>query len=263
MERGVVTVVAATVLVLLVTMALVIFLPPFFESQVKSREKAQMEEVRETLSTLQASLYRMTQGESLSFVLPMSPDSFFLSPTGKTACLSLGVEWGNENDLGRLRYSMTTRSYPSYILGLEGGGVVLEQEGVSLMTFPPLLVRAVDLGENKVRVDVEWVHLVGENVRLSKRSPATLTLTCVEERYTSWAEENCNAENVVVDLTGRVEYENAWQRYLVELRDGLNSMGLNASLSGLKLTILGRVTAAGTKDLYYFEHLRKVAVWLA
>jgi len=265
MGKGVVTVVAATVLVLLAVMALVIFLPPFLESQVKSGEKDQMEEVRRTFSILQTSLYQMTQGDSLSFVLPMSPGSFFLYPTGEAACLSLGVKW-RENDLGRLRYSMITRSYPSYTLGLEGGGVVLEQEGVSLMTFPPPLIRAVDLGENRVRVDVEWVYLVGENVRLSKRGPATLTLICLEEGYSVWAGENCNAENVVVDLKGRVEYEGAWQRYLKDLKDDLNSLGLNANLDNqnpLKLTILGRNASPGVKDLYYFEHMRKIAVWVA
>ncbi len=262
MERGVVAVVAATLLVLLLVMALLLFLPPFLESQAKTREMAQMEEVREAFSSVQAGLYRMAQGDSLSFALPMSPASFFLYPTGEAACLSFGVK-RTENDLGRVRYSMHTRSYPRYTLALEGGGVVLEQGGVSLMTLPPLLVRAVDLGENRVRVDVEWVYLVGENLRLSKRSPAALTLTCLEEGYSVWAEENCNAENVVVDLTGRVEHENAWKRYLGELRDELNSRGLNATLSGLRLTVQGKVTTAGTKDLYYFEHVRKVAVWLA
>jgi hypothetical protein len=42
----------------------------------------------------------------------------------------------------------------------------------------------------------------------------------------------------------------------------LNAKGLNASVSGLKLTVLGK-GAPGTKDLYYFEHYRKVGVWLA
>ncbi|MEM1982020.1 MAG: hypothetical protein QXZ52_02440 [Candidatus Hadarchaeales archaeon] len=262
MGRGVITVVAATVLVLLVVMALFLFLPPFLESQTKSGEMAQMEEVRRTFSVLQSSLYRMAEGDSLSFVFPMSSSSFFLFPTGKAACFSFGVKW-EENDLGRLKYSMDTRFFPAYTLSLEGGGILLEQSGSSVMTFPPLLIRALEIGENKVRVDVEWIYLVGENIRLSKRSPVTLTLTCLEERYSVWAEENCNAENVVVDLTGRVEYENVWQKYLVELRDELNSKGLNATLSGLKLTVLGKVTSPGIKDLYYFEHLRRVAVWLA
>lgn len=264
MGRGVVTVVAATVLVLLALMAFFLFFPPFLESQIKSGEKAQMEEVSGSLSSLQTSLYRMAQGDSVSLALPMCPSSFFLFPTGGAACLSLGVGWA-ENDLGRLRYSMATRSFPSYVLALEGGGVVLEQGGVSLMTLPPVLIRAVDVGENRVRVDVEWIQFVGESVRISRRSPVTLTLTCTEERYLTWAEEDPNAENVVVNLAGRVEYENAWRRYLRELRDELNSLGLNASIDNLnpfRLIILGRVTTPGVRDLYYFEHLRRVAVWL-
>jgi len=262
MGRGVVTVVAATVLVLLAAMVLVLFLPPFLESQTKSGEMSQAEEVRELFSQIQAELYRMAQGGSRTFVLPMSSGSFFLYPTGNAASLSFGMRW-TENDLGRLVYSMAARSYPSYTLALEGGGVVLEQGGRSLMTLPPFLVRTLDLGDNLVRVEVEWIYLVGENVRISKRSPATLTLQGLEEGYSVWAENESNAENVVVNLENRVEYENAWGKYLQEVGDELNARGLNASVSGLKLTVLGKVTASGTKDLYYFEHYRKVGVWLA
>ena len=262
MGRGVVTVVAATVLVLLGLMALAIFLPPFLESQTKSGEMEQAEEVRELFSQIQTELYRLAQGESRAFVLPMSSGSFFLYPTGRAASLSFGMRW-TENDLGRVVYSMAARSYPSYTLALEGGGVVLEQEGRSLMTFPPFLVRTLDLGENLVRVEVEWIYLVGENVRVSKRGPATLTLQGLEEGYSVWAENEPNAENVVVDLTGRVEYENAWGEYLGGLAGELNAKGLNASVSGLKLTLLGKVPSPGNKDLYYFERYRKVGVWLA
>jgi hypothetical protein len=262
MGRGVVTVVAATVLVLLALMALALFLPPFLESQTKSGEREQMEEVREVFSRIQQELYGMAQGESRAFGLPMSPGSFFLYPTGTSASLSFGMRW-TENDLGRVRYHMPSRSYPPQTYVLEGGGVILEQEGRSLMTFPPFLVRTLDLGENLVRVEVEWIYLVGENVGVSKRGPATLTLQGLEEGYSVWAENEPNAENVVVDLTGRVEYENAWGRYLQELRDELNAKGLNASVSGLKLTLLGKVTPSGNKDLYYFQRYRKVGVWLA
>jgi hypothetical protein len=261
MGRGVVTVVVATVLVLLVVMALVLFLPPFLESQTKSGEMKQAEEVRGLFSQVQAELYRLTQGDSCTFVFPMSPGSFFLYPTGNAASLSFGMRW-TENDLGRVVYSMAARSYPSYTLALEGGGVILWQEGRSLMTLPPFLVRTLDLGDNLVRVEVEWIYLVGENVRVSKRSPATLTLQGLEEGYSVWAENEPNAENVVVDLTGRVEYEDVWAGYLQELMEELNAKGLNASVSGLKLTVLGK-GAPGTKDLYYFEHYRKVGVWLA
>jgi|GEM_PF-1280606 len=262
MERGVVTVVAATVLVLLAVMALALFLPPFLESQTKSGEMKQAEEVREVFSQLQTELYRLSQGESRTFVFPMAPSSFFLYPTGNAATLSFGARW-TENDFGRVTYSMTTRSYPSYTLVLEGGGVVLEQGRRSLVILPPFLVRTLDLGDNLVRVEVEWIYLVGENVRVSKRGPATLTLQGLEERYSVWAENEPNAENVVVDLTGRVEYDNAWGRYLQELRDELNARGLNASASGLRLTVSGKVTTPGIKDLYYFERYRKVGVWLA
>jgi len=262
MGRGVVTVVAATVLVLLAVMALALFLPPFLESQTKSGERSQAEEVREVFSTIQQELYGISQGESRTFVLPMSSGSFFLYPTGRAASLSFGMRW-SENDLGRVVYSMTTRSYPSYTLALEGGGVVLEQEGRSLMTIPPFLVRTLDLGDNLVRVEVEWIYLVGENVRVSKRSPATLTLQGLEEGYSVWAENEPNAENVVVDLENRVEYGSVWERYLQELGDELNAKGLNASVSGLRLTLLGKVTASGNKDLYYFERYRRVGVWLA
>jgi hypothetical protein len=262
MGRGVVTVVAATVLVLLAVMALVLFLPPFLESQTKSGEMSQAEEVRELFYRIQQELYGMAQGDSRTFVLPMSSGSFSLYPTGRAASLSFGMRW-SENDLGRLVYSMAARSYPSYTLVLEGGGVILEQEGRSLMTLPPFLVRTLDLGDNLVRVEVEWIYLMGENVRVSKRSPATLTVQGLEEGYSLWTENEPNAEDVVVDLENRVEYDSVWERYLQELGEELNAKGLNASVSGLKLTVLGKVTASGTKDLYYFEHYRKVGVWLA
>ncbi len=251
--------VTAVVLVGLAIFAFFLFYPPYVASETKKLEKEHMEGVRETFLDIQQMVSLMGEGESKSIEIPMYPrSSFLIPPSGSAAGISITASAGEK--FGALAYRLSNTYYPNQTYVLEGGGVILEQGGVEVMTFDPNLVSGLYLGDNYARVDVEEWYVVGENVWMSKTGSTALTISCVDDDYEVYTGDSPNAENVVVDLTGKVEHENAWTEYLTRVRDELNAQGLNASLDGLKLTILGRVTGAGTKDIYYYKHVKKIEI---
>ncbi len=147
---------------------------------------------------------------------------------------------------------------PATTFILEGGAVLVEDAGGCRMLSPPHLL--VVGGENTLTVT--HVLVGGPSLSLSCLGGKKLRLRCTGAWYRERPLEGPNRENVVLDLSTRVRpgHRGAWQRYLEGLRDELNSRGLNATLSGLTLAVLGKNTSAGVKDLYYYERVVEVEV---
>lgn len=143
---------------------------------------------------------------------------------------------------------------------LEGGAVLVEDVKGCRMLSPPLLLE----GEGNTLL-LTYLLLEGPFLEVSSLGERKLSLRCINIGYTEMPVGGPNRENVVVDLSSMVrpKYRKAWQVYLEDLRNKLNSRGLNASLdtlNPLRLTILGTNTSAGIKDLYYYERIMEVKV---
>ncbi|MEM2536281.1 MAG: hypothetical protein QW435_04710, partial [Candidatus Hadarchaeales archaeon] len=143
---------------------------------------------------------------------------------------------------------------------LEGGAVLVEDVKGCRMLSPPLLLE----GEGNTLI-LTYLLLEGPFLEVSSLGERKLSLRCINIGYTEMPVGGPNRENVVVDLSSMVrpKYRKAWQVYLEDLRNKLNSRGLNASLdtlNPLRLTILGTNTSAGIKDLYYYERVMEVKV---
>jgi len=166
----------------------------------------------------------------------------------------LGLGLGSLEVEARGWFTPTTR------FALEGGAVLVKDAGGWRMLSPPPLITA-----SGNTVTVTYFLLKGPGIGLASLGEKRLLLRCINEGYTLVPSGGPNRENVVVDLSARVDprRRKAWERYLAEENLRLNSLGLNASLdpsNPLKLTVLGPVTSAGIKDLYYYERVVEVNV---
>ena len=128
------------------------------------------------------------------------------------------------------------------------------------MLSPPPMITA-----SGNTLTVTYFLLKGPGTGLASLGEKKLLLSCTNAGYTAMPSGGPNRENVVVDLSARVDpdHREAWERYLAGENQRLNSLGLNASLdpsNPLKLTVLGPVTSAGVKDLYYYEKVVEVNV---
>ncbi len=163
---------------------------------------------------------------------------------------------------GTVKLDVTNEFYPSQTYVYEGGGIIMIQDGVDLMASEPTVVTASDAGGGSlIRVDVNFS--VVENRETSTASTGTMTIhaSCKSSRYVVTPVDVPNRENVVVTISSI--YNNAWSKYLQNLCDDLNTKGYNASFDGLTLTILGKNTGPGVKDIYYYEKLREIEVFAA
>jgi len=166
----------------------------------------------------------------------------------------LGLGMGSLEVEARGWFTPTTR------FALEGGAVLMEDAGEWRMLSPPSMITA-----SGNTLTVTYFFLKGPGLGLASLGEKKLLLRCTNAGYTVLPSGNPNRENVVVDLSTRVDsdHREAWERYLAEENRRLNSLGLNASVdpsNPLKLTVLGLVTSAGIKDLYYHERVVEVNV---
>ncbi|MEM2977852.1 MAG: DUF2341 domain-containing protein [Candidatus Hadarchaeales archaeon] len=162
----------------------------------------------------------------------------------------VGLGFGSLQVEARGWFTPTTRFI------LEGGAVLVEDSGGCRMLSPPSMI---SVSGNTLTV----THLLLNGPKLSTVSlgEKRLRLGCTNSGYTVQELR----ENVVVDLSSRVDpdHQGVWKEYLLAENARLNSLGMNAyldSLNPLKLTVLGPVAAAGTKDLYYCEKVVEVEV---
>ena len=162
--------------------------------------------------------------------------------------------------LGFLEVEVRGWFTPTTSFALEGGAVLMKDSGGWRMLSPPPLITA---SENTLTVT--YFLLKGPGIGLASLGEKRLLLRCTNEGYTVVPSGGPNRENVVVDLSARVDpdHREAWERYLAAENRRLNSLGLKASLdpsNPLKLTVLGPITSAGIKDLYYYERVVEVNV---
>jgi len=162
--------------------------------------------------------------------------------------------------LGSLEVEVRGWFTPSTRFALEGGAVLMEDAGGWRMLSPPPMITA-----SGNTLTVTYFLLRGPGTGLASLGEKKLLLSCTNAGYTVLPSGGPNRENVAVDLSARVDpdHREAWERYLAGENQRLNSLGLNASLdpsNPLKLTVLGPVTSAGVKDLYYYEKVVEVNV---
>jgi hypothetical protein len=162
--------------------------------------------------------------------------------------------------LGSLEVEAKGWFTPTTRFALEGGAVLMEDAGGWRMLSPPPMITA-----SGNTLTVTYFLLKGPGVGLASLGEKKLLLRCTNEGYTVQPSGGPNRENVVVDLSARVnpDHRKAWERYLAEENLRLNSLGLKASVdpgNPLKLTVLGPLTSAGIKDLYYHERVVEVNV---
>jgi hypothetical protein len=162
--------------------------------------------------------------------------------------------------LGSLEVEVRGWFTPTTGFALEGGAVLVEDAGGWRMLSPPPIITA-----SGNTLTVTYFLLRGPGTGLASLGEKRLLLRCTNEGYTVMPSGGPNRENVVVDLSARVDpdHREAWERYLAGENRRLNSLGLNAfidNLNPLKLTVLGPNPSAGTRDLYYYERVVEVNV---
>lgn len=162
--------------------------------------------------------------------------------------------------LGSLEVEVRGWFTPTTGFALEGGAVLMEDAGGWRMLSPPPMITA-----SGNTLTVTYFLLRGPGTGLASLGEKRLLLRCTNEGYTVMPSGGPNRENVVVDLSARVDpdHREAWERYLAGENRRLNSLGLNAfidNLNPLKLTVLGPNPSAGTRDLYYYERVVEVNV---
>jgi len=186
-------------------------------------------------------------------------------------CISFSSKEGNsgpylevtyvDSTCGTVELHVTNEFYPSRTYMYEEGGVVMIQDGVNIMASEPTMVTASDAGgDNFIRVNANFSVIEDIQTSIASTDTVTIHATCTGSRYVVAPVEGQgpNRENVIITISSI--YNNAWSGYLQKLCDGLNASGYNASLDGLTLTILGKNTEPGVKDIYYYETLKEIEV---
>lgn len=248
-ERGVSVIVGFIVLVIILMAAFTFFLPHYLRSEWHASEADHMRSVRGSFLGIKSMVESMAGGGSGSVEIEMSAEPPAFSGVGPAGVLSAD---NLENMFNSLRFDAVNLYLPSQTYAFEGGGVVLVQDGAESMSSKPNLVTAWTVDAGKIGVIVHYIWIEQSEFSVSSRGTRTVGITC-----TGYTEKQKNRENVVVDLGGKVRYENAWRRYLEEVEGELNGKGCNAELDGLRLTILGPLTQEG-EDIDYLERVTKV-----
>ena len=270
-EEGIVVPIVALLLITIAVAAFLLFYPGYARREVKEAELKHMKSVRESFLKIQKKVYQMGEGETFSEEIQMSCGVF-----GSEVAGVLSVSPSTDDKYGTIELKVINRYCPSQTYVFEGGAVILVQE-VDFMCWVPEMVTVLDLGDS-IRINVENIIIVQpvaeESSWISKRGAGRVEVRCDESYYvvSPAPRENenqssalspvvPNRENVVIDLRGKVKYENAWKSYLKGVYEELNAKGYNAELTGdLELTIYGKIYEKGVNDICYYERVRKIEV---
>lgn len=174
--------------------------------------------------------------------------------------LRFSLEYTLPRGGGSLEFEMRNSQYPSQTYVYEDGAVILLQGDSGVMLSEPNLLTVRERTENEVEVWVNRYFVVGRESSLSQGGWTSLKITSLGSYFATQAENQPNRENVTLEITS--PRREVWRRYLQKLEGELNSLGLHASLhpENNLLTILGRVTENGKKDLYYYERVYELYV---
>lgn len=251
-EKGISVIVGFVLLVAILIAAFAFFLPSYLSYEWTQSEAEHMRSVRESFIEIKSIVESMAEGESGSVEIEMSIEKtpLFSGGVGQAGVLSAS---NLENMFNLMRFSAKSLHFPHQTYGFEGGGVVLIQDGIEFMSSKPNLITAWEENADKIGVNVHYIWIEQSEFAVSSREMRTVEITC-----TSYETRQENRENVVVDLGGKVRYENAWRKYLEEENKKLNEKGYNAELENLRLTILGPVESSGENDIDYRERTTKI-----
>ena len=275
-EEGVVVPIATLLIIAIAIIAFLLFYPGYTHREVEEAERKHMESVRESFLKIQKKVYQMSEGEAFSEEIQMSCGHVPLVPDSGMAGV-LSVFPLTDDKYGIIEFKARNQYYPSQTYAFEGGAVILVQK-VDLICWPPEMVTAWDLGDNCIRVNVENIIIVQpgvaeENSRISRRGTGRVEVRCENSCYvvspaprdnenqsSALSPVVPNRKNVVIDLRGKVKYENAWKSYLKGVAEELNAKGYNVidNSDNLWLNIQGREPVEN--DICYYERVRKIEV---
>ncbi|MEM3402374.1 MAG: hypothetical protein QXH08_04020, partial [Candidatus Hadarchaeales archaeon] len=149
----------------------------------------------------------------------------------------------------------------------EGGAVILQQDGRSIMHKTPEIVKVEKVpGEDNIKVTVNYIFISKPEKMESAvaQNAKTVTLTMTKEpRFTEKpVGGRPNKDKVEVYITS--DYAEAWEKYFSDLATKLNrefGSGM-ASVERpesniVKLTINGK-GEAGVNDIYYYEKITEI-----
>ncbi|MEM2907947.1 MAG: hypothetical protein QXP65_01910, partial [Candidatus Hadarchaeales archaeon] len=171
---------------------------------------------------------------------------------------------------GLIRFDANNAYYVDQTWVYELGAVILAQGDASFMVsrFEDVGLVVVDnrdafgnpLPGDNIRVEVHLIRIKRFDSSISSTGTSTILLAKENSYYEV---ENSPRENVVVRVNST--YKDAWAEYLSWLARELNAKGYHATFDNrsLRLTILGKDTAPGVKDIFYYEKVTEIEVSLA
>jgi hypothetical protein len=113
-------------------------------------------------------------------------------------------------------------------------------------------------GGDLIRVNVDLWVIRGKKASVASTGTKTIRVSCRSSKYTVAPVGGPNRENVIIKISPI--YSDAWKKYLRDLHDELHAKGYNPILDDLTLTILGKNTGSGVKDIYYYEKVTEIEV---
>ena len=258
-ERGVVSTLTALLFVGIAIAIFCFFYPSYVHARSFEAEAEHMESVRESLLEIKSAVEGMSEGDTLSFEVQMSAEPVpLVLGSGVTGVLS--VVQASDEIYGALEFSAWNQYYPSQTYVLEGGGVIVVQEGAAAMISSPAMITAWDLGNENIRVNIDHLVIIGDDSWAAKTGTGTVEITCVSSRYEVAPEDGPNRGEVVVNLENRIRpgHEQAWSRYLKEVAEKFHDFNTEFT-DDLELTIRGKRT--GTEnDIYCYERVREIRI---
>lgn len=197
----------------------------------------------------------------IQYRVELSTENNSITPVFKEMTINYSKPGVGVLAYGTVEFQGNNGFFPNQNYVYEGGAVILIQNETNLMVSKPTMVTASDASGDLIRVNVDLFVIERKKASIASTGTATIRAFCKSSGFTVAPVGGPNRENVVLTISTR--YENAWVRYLHDLCEELNNRGYNASLDGLTLTILGKNTDPGVKDIYYHEKVTEIEVSIA
>ncbi|MCS7132062.1 MAG: hypothetical protein NZ934_04985, partial [Hadesarchaea archaeon] len=168
---------------------------------------------------------------------------------------------------GLIRFDSNNIYYVDQTWVYELGAVILAQDNASFMVskFEDVGLVVVDnkdaygnpLPGDNIRVQVHFIRIKRFDTSLCSTGTSTILLARENSYYRV---ENSHLENVVVRVSSA--YKDAWAEYLSWLAKELSAKGYHATFDNraLRLTILGKKTTLGIRDIFYYEKVTEIEV---
>jgi hypothetical protein len=166
---------------------------------------------------------------------------------------------------GSVEFSKTNDFYPDQSYLYECGSVLLEQDDVYVMLFPPNILLVENMGGNNIKVYSTFIYITDSDQTLSATGRATIYVNVKRISDVVAPIDGPNRENVEINV--RTIYRGPWDKFLSSEVQKLDQMGFDVHYdpNTLTLVIYGQKNGApaGVKDIFYFERLVEVSVGLS